>query len=482
MNARRVAHVLGWILLFLAGAMALPWLVAVLQRSGDAGVLAASAGWTALAGGLLLLATRSGKGELTIREGFAVVALGWVFIAAFGALPFRLSGHAGTWIDALFESMSGFTTTGASILTSPESLSAGVAFWRCFMQWIGGLGIVLFGLAILPMLGVGGLHLFKAETPGPTSEKFTPRLSDTAKRLWMIYAGLTLAEVLLLLLGGMGLLDALAHSFATMATGGFSTRNLSLGHWDSPYLHLVVTLFMFLAGINFVLYHRLLRDRKLGVFWQDPEWRSYAGIAGAAALAFWLMLITAHDRPWGQALVDSLFQTVSVMTTTGFATDDFNQWHSLGRVGLLGLMVVGGMAGSTGGGVKVVRIRVLAASARLTLRRLISPRAVLFVRLGGHPVPHDLVASIHGFFVLFLAQLALGTLVLALCGHDLEVCLSGTLACLSNIGPGLGEVGPMGNFAAIHPAAKLTLTWLMLLGRLELFTILVMFSVHYWKR
>jgi trk system potassium uptake protein TrkH len=239
---------------------------------------------------------------------------------------------------------------------------------------------------------------------------------------------------------------------------------------------------MFMAGINFVLYFRLLRTGRLRLLWEDPEWRCYAGIAGAASLAFAAMLVLAHDRPWPGALIDGSFQAVSILTTTGFSTDNFDAWHSFGRVGLLGLMMVGGMAGSTGGGVKVVRIRVLVASARLVLRRLISPRAVLHVRLGERIVPPVLVAAIHSFFVVFLLQLALGTLVLALLGHDLETGLSGTLACLSNIGPGLGELGPAGNYAGIHPAGKLLLSWLMLLGRLELFTILVMFSVHYWKR
>jgi trk system potassium uptake protein TrkH len=234
MKSKRVAHVLGWILLFLAGGMLLPWLVALLHGGGDVGVLLASAGLTALTGALAVLATRRSRGELTVREGFAVVTLGWVLMAVCGALPFHLGGHTTHWIDAFFESMSGFTTTGASILADPERLPHGIAFWRCFMQWIGGLGIVLFGLAILPMLGVGGLHLFKAETPGPTSEKFTPRLSDTAKILWGIYVGLTALEILLLLAGGMTLYDAAAHSFTTMATGGFSTRTLSLGAWDSP--------------------------------------------------------------------------------------------------------------------------------------------------------------------------------------------------------------------------------------------------------
>jgi len=483
MNPSRVSYVLGWILVFLAGGMLLPALVSLVYRDGDTLPLLWSVLGTAAAGALVARSSRrKGKGELSIKEGFAVVTLGWCLMSLFGALPFLLSGCFPGSVDALFESVSGFTTTGASILASPQDLPHGIAFWRCFMQWIGGLGIVLFGLAFLPILGVGGMHLFKAETPGPLSEKITPRIKDTAKILWLTYVVLTGLEAALLWLGGMPLFDACAHSFTTMATGGFSTYNASLGHWDSSYLHLVVTLFMFLAGINFALYFRALTRGGPKEIFQDPEWRIYAGIAGGAALVFFLLLVLLQDRPGAQSLVDSLFQTASILTTTGFATADFDLWHPLARVGLLMLMVVGGMAGSTGGGMKVVRVKVILSHARQSLRKMIHPRAVTVVRMGERGVPPELVQNITGFLVLFAGLLVIGILALSLGGENLEVALSASLASLSNIGPGLGAVGPAGNYAALHPACKLLLAGLMLLGRLEIYTVLVVFSRHFWKK
>ena len=483
MNPWRVAFVLGWILVMLAGALLLPLGVALLHGDGDAGALALSALLTALAGGAGVLAARGrGRGEPTIREGFAVVSLAWVLLAVFGALPFHYSGHFGSFVDSLFESMSGFTTTGASILVSPQDLPRGIGLWRCFMQWIGGLGIVLFGLAILPMLGAGGMHLFKAEIPGPTSEKITPRLKDTAKSLWIIYAALTALEALLLWAGGMTFYDAWAHSFTTMATGGFSTKNASIGFYDSATIDLVVTLFMFLAGINFALYYHAVSRRSPAPIWKDSEWRLYAGIAGSAALVFFGLLWLHDGQAPGGALVDSLFQTASILTTTGFATADFDLWHPLARVGLLGLMLVGGMAGSTGGGMKVVRVGVLFSHARQSLRKMIQPRSVTVVRAGRKGVPVDLLQLILGFAVLYALLLVAGTVILSACGHGFEMSFSASLACLSNIGPGLGEVGPAGNFAGVHAVGKVALTALMLLGRLEVYTVLVLFSRHFWKK
>jgi trk system potassium uptake protein len=483
MNPWRIALVLGWILLFLAGMQLLPLGVALLHREGDAGLLALSALVAALVGGLAVLLSRGrGRGEPTIREGFAVVSFAWVLMALFGALPFGASGHFDSWIDALFESMSGFTTTGASVLASPEDLPAGIGFWRCFIQWIGGLGIVLFGLAILPLLGAGGLHLFKAEAPGPTSEKITPRLKDTAKLLWILYASLTALEALLLWAFGMSFHDAWAHSFTTMATGGFSTRNASIGHFDSTAIHLTVTLFMFLGGVNFVLYFRALTRRDPGEIWRDAEWRSYAGIAAGAALLLGGLLALEQGRLDASDWVAGLFQSVSIMTTTGFTTANYDSWHPLAHVVLLGLMLVGGMAGSTSGGMKVVRIRVLFSHARQSLRKMIQPRAVTVVRVGSKGVAPELVTLILGFSVVFAGLLALGTAIVAASGHDFEVALSASLSCLSNIGPGMGEIGPNGNYGEFHDTAKLLLTALMLLGRLELFTVLVLFSRHFWKK
>jgi trk system potassium uptake protein len=482
-NYRRISYVLAWILVFLAGGMLLPFFVSLLYSDGDSMALLYSVICSAFVGAAVAYMTRKqSSGELTVREGFVVVTLGWVLISIFGALPFAFSGCITNPVDALFESMSGFTTTGASILVSPQDLPHGIAFWRCFMQWIGGLGIVLFGLAILPMLGVGGMHLFKAETPGPSSEKITPRLKDTAKILWLIYVGLTTIEALLLWLGPLNFFDAWAHSFTTMATGGFSTYNASVGYWDSAYVHLVISLFMFMAGINFALYFRALQGKSLKEIFNDSEWQTYSRITLAAVLIFTVLLVLNNGRDWIEALVSSIFQTTSIMTTTGFATDDFNGWHSLARVVLIALMLIGGMAGSTGGGMKVVRVKIMFSHARLCLRKMIQPRALTLVMLGGKSVSQDLVMNITGFLVLFLMGIATGTLVLTACGHDFELSVTATIACLSNIGPGLGEVGPAGNFAGIHTIGKVVLTALMLLGRLEIYTVLAIFSRHFWKK
>jgi trk system potassium uptake protein len=482
-NAFRVGYVLGWILVFLTGAMALPFLISLIYNDGDSLSLLYSMLASLLSGGLVISISRKrGKGELSVREGFAVVTLAWVVMSLFGALPFLFSGTTSSLIDALFESMSGFTTTGASIFVSPEALPHGVGFWRCFMQWIGGLGIVLFGLALLPMLGVGGMHLYKAETPGPSSEKITPRLKDTAKILWWIYITFTLIEILLLKLGGMNAYDAAAHSFTTMATGGFSTHDASIAYFNSPFIYLVMTLFMFFAGINFSLYFRALQQKSLLPVFKDAEWRVYASIITCVVLGLVLVLTLAHDFGVFDAVVASLFQTLSIMTTTGFATEDFNLWHPFGRVALFFLMFVGGMAGSTGGGMKVVRVKIAFAHAHMSLRRMIQPQAVNLIRMGERAVSSDLVQSISGFVMIFFLLTLFGTLSLAALGHDLEVALTGTVACLSNIGPGLGSVGPSGNFSAIHPLGKLILTGLMLLGRLELFTVLVLFSRRFWMR
>ena len=483
MKLLRVLRALSLLILLLSASMLLPACVALYYGDGDAFALFLSALLSAGVGGLLrYLSRRQPSGDMNIKEAFAVVGLGWTVMAILGALPFLISQTIPLPQDALFESMSGFTTTGASILRSPQDLPHGIAFWRCFIQWIGGLGIVLFVLALLPNAGGGGKYLFRAETPGPSSEKITPRLRDTAKMLWLIYFTLTAGEALLLWAGGMSFFDSWAHSFTTMATGGFSTRNASLGYWQSPFIQGTVTLFMFLAGTNFALYFRVVRERSLLPMFRDNEWRSYAGIAGVSALLIFVLLWAGGYHGAGRSLLHSLFQTASIMTTTGFATDDFNLWPEASRILLLLLMLIGGMAGSTGGGMKVVRVKVLLAHAHQCLRKMIHPRLVTVVRVGPRAVAPELVSNITGFAVLYLTLLIGGSLLLALFAHSFEVSLTATLACLSNIGPGLGAVGPSGHYADIHVVGKVMLTGLMLLGRLEVYTVLVLLSRNFWRK
>ena len=484
MNPWRVALVLGWILLVLAGLMALPVAVALAYGNGDAWAMFDGVWITALAGGLLAWPARSrGRGEVTLRESLAIVALGWLATALFGALPFQLSGEFPGFLDSFFESMSGVTTTGASILPHPGGLTHGVAFWRCFMQWIGGLGIVLFGLTVLPMAGVGGVHLFRAESTGPTSEKVTPRLKDTAKVLWRIYFGLTAAETLLLVACGLGPFEAVCHSFSTMATGGFSTRDASAGAFG-PSAQLVITLFMFLAGVNFALYHRALARGK-GAFAsiaKDDELRLYLGLSAAATLVVAASLILQQGRGVVDALRASAFQVGSLMTATGFASENFDLWPPLTHAALLLLIMVGGMAGSTAGGIKVVRLRVMLRAVRASLRRGILPNLVTIVRLNGRAVPESMVIAIGSFIGVYLIGAVIGTLVLSAEGTTVIEGFSASVACLSNTGPGLGRLGPASHFGWLGATSKLTLSALMLAGRLEFFTVLALFSRHYWKR
>ncbi|MCA9783736.1 MAG: TrkH family potassium uptake protein [Candidatus Cloacimonetes bacterium] len=483
MSVARIIRILGWLLIVLAVTMTVPLLVSLIYRDGDTGVLLAAQASTAALGMLLALPRKFRKagGELTVRDGFVVVSFGWILMSLCGALPFWYSGQFPGFLDSLFESVSGFTTTGSTILAHPSALTHGVAYWRMFMQWIGGLGIVLFGLAILPMLGVGGMHLYKAETPGPSAEKLTPRLKDTAKILWLIYLVLTAAETLLLWILGMDLYHASGHAFTTLASGGFSPHDLSLAYYDSAAIHLVVAFFMFCAGTNFTLFYRMYRGRFREV-WKDGELKLYLAITLGAAAVFTMMQILDRGVPFFTAAVRAIFQTTSLLTTTGFSTDDFNLWHPLSRMLILGLLVVGGMAGSTAGGLKVVRLSVLISLARQTLRKLLHPRAVVLVRVGERAIPENLVLGIAGFLVLFLGMATISMITLAACGLNIESAISATFACLSNVGPGLDQVGPMSNFAAIHPVGKSMLILMMLFGRLEILTVFVIFSVGFWRK
>ncbi len=488
MKSSRVIQVLSHLVLMLAGALLFTAAVTFEYHDGDVGSLLLSALLTALIGGGLWLWSRRNHvgGDLTQRESFVVVAVGWALMALVGALPFLFSHSIPAWYDAYFESMSGFTTTGASVLNSPQDLPHGIAFWRCFIQWIGGLGIVLFVLAVLPNTGSGGKYLFRAESTGITEGKFTPRLRDTAKQLWLIYFLLTALEALALKLTGMHGFDAWTHSFATMASGGFSTRNASLGAFGVGS-QLVVCVFMYLAGFNFAIFARIVRAYRTrtpmkGMFSRDTEWKTYTTLTLSITLVCWLLLVLQHDRPFWNAGLDSLFQTTSILSTTGFATDDFNLWPPLGKVMMLIAMTVGGMTGSTAGGLKPIRLRVLLEEARVSARKMLHPRMVSVIRVDGQALSREVVEHVNGFSVMYLLLAVAGTLVLTALASSFDVGLSASLACMGNVGPGLGEVGPMGNYAALHPVAKLSLVGLMLLGRLELYTVLVLFSRHFWRK
>ncbi len=481
MNLILTLRILGSLLLFLGAALFTPLPFSFYYGDGVWSTFILSAVICFVVGGLLFRFCNSPK-ELTVREGFAVVSFGWTIFAVFGALPYLLSGAISSPLDAIFETMSGFTTTGSTILTEIEALPQSLLFWRSLTQWLGGMGIIVLSLAILPMLGVGGMQLFKAEVPGPTADRLKPRIQDTAKMLWGVYFLLTMVETLLLMFGGMSFFDALCHSFATLATGGFSTQNSSIGAYDSSYIDGVVTLFMVLAGVNFALHFQILRG-KAREFFRSEELRVYLGIILVATVIIMIFNgVGGVYRPFGENLRYSIFQVSSIMTTTGFGTADFELWPVLPQYLLVLLMFIGGCAGSTGGGMKVARILLLFKHAQVQVFRLIHPRAIRLVKLGNRPVDKDVLQSILGFFALFIGVFVVGSLLVAASGMDLVSAGGAVVACLSNIGPGLGSVGPVDNFAHVPGFGKAVLIICMLMGRLELFTVLVLFFPSFWHK
>ncbi|MCK9172518.1 MAG: TrkH family potassium uptake protein [Desulfuromonas thiophila] len=480
MRATDVLHILGGLLLFLAGALLLPLPVALWFDDGAAGAFLLSALISLLAG-LALLKGFAGSRELGLREGFAVVSFGWLLYALFGALPYLLSGAIPAPVDAIFETMSGFTTTGSTILSRIEPLPRSVLFWRALTHWLGGMGIIVLSLAILPLLGVGGMQLFQAEVPGPTADRLKPRIQDTAKLLWGVYVLLTAAEVVLLMAGGMNTFDAVCHAFATLATGGFSTRDASVAAYDSAYIDAVITLFMFLAGVNFSLHYYALRGR-IDSYFRNEEFRFYLLLTGGTTLLIMLFNQGAVYTSLADNLRYSLFQVASIMTTTGFGTADFEGWPVLSQYLLVFLMFIGGCAGSTGGGIKVARILLLLKQSFGQLHHLIHPRRVYLVKLGNQPVPAEVLQGILGFFALFMGVFVVASFLLAACGLDLVSAGAAVIATLGNIGPGLGSVGPVDNFGHVAPLGKMVLILCMLLGRLELFTVLVLLLPSFWRR
>jgi trk system potassium uptake protein TrkH len=399
----------------------------------------------------------------------------------FGCVPFLLSGEIPNFTDAFFETISGFTTTGASILNEIEVLPHGLLFWRSLTQWLGGMGIIVMSLAILPLLGVGGMQLFVAEVPGPVPDKLHPRIKETAKRLWAIYIIFTFTETLLLRIGGMDLFDAICHSFTSMATGGYSTKTASLAHWDSPFIHYTIVLFMFLAGTNFTLsYFALhLRFRKV---WRNEEFRYYVGFLTGFTILLTLILSFTEIQTGEESFRHALFQVVSIITTTGFVTFDYLSWIPLVGIILFMMMFFGGSAGSTGGGIKILRIVLLLKNSAMELRRLIHPAAVIPVRFNRNAVSPDILNNVFAFISFYIITLIIGVIVMAAMGYDLGTSFGSVAATLGNIGPGIGLVGPVENYAHIPVFGKWFLSFLMLIGRLELFTVLILFSPVFWKK
>ena len=478
MNSKAVGNILGKVLLAEAALLLLPLLTAFLYHESVFPFLCTIGLLLLLGGGLNAL--KPDSVDLFAREGFVCVGLSWVLMSAFGALPFVFSGDISPYIDALFETVSGFTTTGASILSNPEHLSRGCMFWRLFTHWIGGMGVLVFIAAILPVSGDHYIHIMRAEVPGPTVSKLVPRVRKTARILYLIYLVLTLLECLLLWLGGMSFYDALLHSFATAGTGGFSTRAESIGAFQSPYLEMVIAVFMLLFGCNFNLFYLILLGQGAAAV-RSEEFRVYLGIiAGSVALiAANIAGLIGGVLP---ALRYSFFQVMTILSTTGFSTCDFDTWPEFSRWILVLLMFVGGCAGSTGGGMKVSRIIILMKSYFAELKRMIHPTQIKRIWFENRPVSDQTVRSVHVFAFIYLLTTGLGALVLSLDGKDIATNLTASIACISNVGPGLSAVGPTANYAFFSVISKLVLCFEMLLGRLEIFPMLFLLMPGVWKK
>ncbi len=489
MHVKTILNILGAILALTGFTMMVPALIAWGYNEPDLVGHLQSMGICLGIGIPVWLFTRKSR-SLNNKDGFVIVTLSWLLVALAGAMPFYLSGAIPNFTDAWFESMSGVTTTGATIIGNPntlphlpngiESLTHGILYWRSFIQWIGGMGIIVFTIAILPLLGVGGVQLFKAEVPGPVSDKIRPRVKETAKILWMVYVGLTAAEAILLSISGMSWFDAICHAFTTLPTGGFSTQNASIAAYANPAIHYIIILFMFIAGVNFSLHFRSLTGN-IKICFKDPEFLAYIGITFAATLFIFLNIASAQGEWTHDNFLSSLFQSVSILTTTGYSSADYEIWPFFSQYLILILMFIGAMGGSTGGGMKVARIILLVKYAATETRRMLHSRAIIPIRIGDRYIGEDVVRNTLGFFLFYMSIFGVTALILTTLNLDIESAIGAAASAIGNIGPGLGAFGPTDNYALLHPMGKWMLTFCMLLGRLEIFTIMVLFSRTFWK-
>ena len=486
-----VLGILGAFIFFLGFALLFPMIIALIYKEAVWHTFLYSASIAFVVGGGLYFLFKTDR-ELRIREGFLVVSLTWLFLSLVGALPFVISGILPSYTDAVFETMSGLTTTGATIMggaTSDgfqnpqiESLPKSFLFWRSLAHWLGGMGIIVLSLAILPLLGVGGMQLFQAESPGPTADKLTPRVQETAKLLWGIYVAFTAAEFLLLWVHpSMDWFESVNHAFATLATGGFSTKNNSIAAFDSVYVDVIITIFMFLAGINFAMHFRLLKGDTQS-FFDNRETRFYALITGIAIVVLTLSLWLFDEYSIGSALRYGAFQAVAIITTTGFGTDNYELWYSFGAFFLFLLFFTGGCAGSTGGGPKMIRWMIVIRNSYREIKQIVHPKAILPIRIGDKTVDPNIQRTVLSFFILYLFVFGLGALIMAFMGYGMDSAIGASIACLGNIGPGWGEFGPTDSFAQIPYIGKWVLILMMMVGRLEIFTVLLIFTPTFWKQ
>ena len=480
MNYRMISKSVGNLLLVEAGCMLPSLLVALIYPEADALAFILAIAVTAAAG-LSLSRVKAAAPGLYARDGFAIVALGWVLLSVFGALPFLFSGAIPAPENALFESISGFTTTGATILKDIESLPRGILFWRAFTHWMGGMGVLVMMIAVLPSVKANSIHILKAESPGPSPGKLVPKISQTAKILYTIYIALTAIEAILLLAGGMPLYDALLHAVSTAGTGGFSNRNAGVAAYGSHYIEIVITVFMFLFGVNFTLYYTALKGGIKSAL-KDEELRFYFFIVAAATV---MIAFNIYGRIYGSfaiSLKHSAFQVSSLITTTGFATADFNLWPVFSQLILMLIMFVGASAGSTGGGIKVIRILVLFKVIKREITRTNHPRAVRSIKVNGRVMDEEMVSGVMAFFFFYILIFSAAVLLVAMEGQDIVTTVTSVIATLNNIGPGLNAVGPMGNFADLSVMSKTVLSLCMIIGRLEIYPVMLLMLPSFWKK
>ena len=493
LNYKIIFHFFGLLFLFNGGFMLLSAIVSLIYKDGVTLKLFLSGLVTLLIGVSAMVYTRNHKKEMNKREGYIVVSFGWIVMALSGTIPYVFTEAIPSFTDAFFETMSGFTTTGASILNDIEAVPEGVLFWRSLTHWIGGMGIIVLAVAILPLLGIGGMQLFAAEAPGPSADKLHPRITDTAKRLWLIYFGYTAAETILLKAAGMNFFDAINHSMSTLSTGGFSTKNASVAYWNPmPMVQYIIIVFMFLAGTNFVLSYFAFKG-KISKVYKDEEFKLYFKfIAIFTILASVIIYFNAdlsistieHPQVLGvgeSAFRHSLFQVLAIITTTGFVTADYTLWTPFLTIFFFGLMFLGGSAGSTSGGIKIVRHLITIKNGFLEFKRTLHPNAILPVRYNKRSVSGDIVFNILGFFILYLLSFIIGSLGFSMMQIDFESAIGLAASSLGNVGPALGDFGPVDNYAALPPIGKWWASFLMLIGRLELFTVLILLTPFFWR-
>lgn len=482
LNYRAIVKISGILIVILACLMLPSLLVSQIYGEADArNAFLASILPMLIVGSIIIFTVKADFSHLKIRDGFAIVALCWTLSSLLGSFPFIISGYIPNFFDAFFETVSGFTTTGSSILTDIEALPKGLLFWRSFTHWIGGMGILVLAIALLPMLGINGQRIAKAETTGPMFGKLTPRISESSKILYLIYFGMTLLEIILLLPGEMDLYEAMIHTFGSVGTGGFSSYNASIAHYDNVYYDIIISVFMLLAATNFTLFYYALKGRWKD-FFADSELRLYLLIIAASALLMAVNLwLNDHYESIGQSIRYSFFQTASIITTTGYITADFDLWPAFSKMILFILMFIGGCSSSTGGGIKVIRILLLFKLLKRGIAIRLHPRAVITIKVNERPIPSDTLSGVVSFVFLYMGIFFVGTLLLSLENYDLVTTASAVAASIGNIGPGFGLVGPVLNYSIFSDWSTLMLSILMLAGRLELFTILLLFTRQYWN-